>query len=1013
MDDCEKLAAILSTSDEVSDLRAGVAAVLQEARTLSLQKISKSGLGRAIKLLTKHEDGAIAGPAMQVYTLWKERVAESKRQATGPVVAAALPAAALRAPALDDDADASAAAGKDVKDYHAVMRLKPDSAQKPFWVCADSRIILEMHSPVYKEAEALLIAIAEPVSRTRYLQEYQLTDYSLYAGASMGLKTREILSAMERFSKNELPPQVRQKIHDETSRYGKVKLVMRSHQLFIECRNQPEVLSELLRDPELAQLRPRLRLERVQLRVVGRQRKAFSGTVRFLPSEALATFGSYRRLTLRYSSMSALRAVPREVYGREPPAAGAARLELRFRLVLEGEDELKKLHNALVLEAREFDPANPAYNPASESHYLQLAFSCEADRRRFGELVLPDVRSHAPAVAEAEARRSLDGWLDGPLVDAMAGAGMAAGAAAGAHGPGAAGAAEGEAEGEEAVNEEERIRRRAEDAEVDVDAAPTAIEEFEVDPSKVKEVKARCRAMRWPLLEEYDFRNDTANPELPIELKHDDSRIRDYQEQALARVFGNHRARSGIIVLPCGAGKTLVGIVAACTVKRSTLVLSNTSVSCEQWYQQFLMWTNIDRSRIIKFTSGKKEPLHKDACILISTYNMIGYTGPRAAEARALMADVEQREWGLCVLDEVHVAPADTFLTCMTTRTRSRCKLGLTATLVREDGKIDVLNAQIGPKLFEANWLDLQERGYIAKVSCAEVWCSMTPEFYREYLRASQRLQRVLYAMNPDKFRACEFLMNFHEARGDKIIIFSDNVFALREYAKKLKRPRIDGDVNQNERMKWLGQFKTGGSFSTILISKVGDTAIDLPEANVIIQIASHFGARRQEAQRLGRILRPKARTGDAYNAFFYTLVSRDTQEMFYATKRQQFLVDQGYAFKVITELTGMGEADGLSLSTQKEQLDWLGLTLSYKADEFGAAEAREDQEAARSHDMDEGAPAPGASGVKRKPGSMSELSGAGGVRYAEVPVVQAGQSKLLREYSKKQKQASKAKAAS
>jgi DNA excision repair protein ERCC-3 len=330
----------------------------------------------------------------------------------------------------------------------------------------------------------------------------------------------------------------------------------------------------------------------------------------------------------------------------------------------------------------------------------------------------------------------------------------------------------------------------------------------------------------------------------------------------------------------------------------------------------------------------------------------------------------------------------------MTTRTRSRCKLGLTATLVREDGKIDVLNAQIGPKLFEANWLDLQERGYIATVSCAEVWCEMTPEFFREYLRASAAIQRLLYAMNPNKFRSCEFLMKYHESRGDKVIIFSDNVFALRMYAKKLERPCIDGGVAQNERMRWLQQFKSGGKFSTILISKVGDTSIDLPEANVIIQIASHFGARRQEAQRLGRILRPKARTGDEYNAFFYTLISRDTQEMFYSGKRQQFLVDQGYAFRVITEIDKFGSGDGLSFSTKKEQLDLLGTVLAANEAEVGRADEAEDQEAARSGGG-EGDGIGGGSAVSRKRSSMSEYSGAGSMVYSEV---QPAQQKLLRE---------------
>jgi len=260
--------------------------------------------------------------------------------------------------------------------------------------------------------------------------------------------------------------------------------------------------------------------------------------------------------------------------------------------------------------------------------------------------------------------------------------------------------------------------------------------------------------------------------------------------------------------------------------------------------------------------------------------------------------------------------------------------------------------------------------------------------------------------MNPVKFRSCEYLMRFHEERGDKVIIFSDHVFALREYAKKLQRPHIDGDVGQNERMAVLSQFKSGGKYSTVIISKVGDTSIDLPEANVIIQIASHFGARRQEAQRLGRILRPKARTGDAFNAFFYTLISRDTQEMYYSGKRQQFLVDQGYAFKVIPQLDAVDTADGLSYSTKREQRELLSYILATNETELTRANDREDAEISRSSGVDDGDGSGGA--VSRKRGSMSELSGAGSMVYTEV-----GQpaQKLRNEFHKRQQANAKARA--
>ena len=1017
-----------SSSTPLEDVRLQLTSVQRHSLTLPLQEVKEAGLAKAVKALLQHSDGRVKQVALEVMRTWKERNDASRAPSGSKTVAAAstttttitaataaplaLPGPSLmRLPGVPQQQQQQGFC--DAKDYSSgTLRLKPDHAHKPFWVCPDLRIILESHSPVYKQAEDFLIAIAEPKSRTRYLHEYQLSEYSLYAGASMGETTSSILEAMDRFSKTELPPQVRQTIHEWTSRYGKVKLVMASHQLFVECprtrdsvSETSEVLQELLCDPVLEQFRPLLRLDRFQLRVLGRHKKVFNGSGRFLPSELVASFDHYRRVELKYCHITAIHAIAR-VAGRD--VAGLARYELRFRLSFASDDDLKKLHNTLALESKEFDASNPVYDPLNASHELCFGFASETDRRRFGAAVLPRIREQqkqigtlipAPSVVAV-----LDAWeAEGDAAAAAAGDGAAA--SGGNTGDGNAGDGNGELVAAEGDDENDAVQRRAEgDDDGQGLFTDRSLFSFEVDSSKVMEVKTRCRELRWPLLEEYDFRNDTANPVLPIERKTDD--LRDYQTRALARVFGNHRARSGIIVLPCGSGKTLVGITAACTVKRSTLVLCNSSVSVEQWYQQFMMWAKIDKDRVTRFTADKKEPLHKEACVLISTYNMIGYTGRRSDEARLVMADVSDREWGLVILDEVHVAPADTFLTCMTTRTRSRCKLGLTATLVREDGKIDVLNAQIGPKLYEANWLDLQQRGFIANVSCAEVWCEMAPAFYREYLRAkpatgsTSGLQRLLYAMNPNKFRTCEYLMRFHEARGDKILIFSDSVFALREYARQLKRPWIDGDVKQNERMRVLSQFKSGGAFSTVLISKVGDTSIDLPEANVIIQIASHFGARRQEAQRLGRILRPKARSSaDAFNAFFYTLISRDTHEMFYSGKRQQFLVDQGYAFKVITELTGMDADEGLSYGTTAEQLDLLGHVLTHTEAQINNADENEDAEINRALDRATAEGGGAGSGAQRRTGNMQDLSGGGGALYHEKT---GAQSKLVRDIKRR-----------
>ncbi|KAL1529660.1 hypothetical protein AB1Y20_000601 [Prymnesium parvum] len=693
------------------------------------------------------------------------------------------------------------------------MKLCANHQSRPFWLLPDGRVILDSSSTFYKEACEFLVAISEPVCRTRFLQEYQLTHFSLYAGASMGLKTEEILGQLRKFSKLSVPIEVVTMVEECTARYGKVKLVLQKDRLYVECQD-PEILEQLIRDPVLSS----------------------------------------------------------------------------FRVIRQPEIETDETH-ALAEEA------NADSATAMDENYLEAArLATNEDEEGTGRMI-----------------------------------------------------------------------------------------NFEVDVSKVKEVKERCsRDINWPLLEEYDFRSDTSNAEVPIELK-SDTQIREYQSKALSRMFSNHRARSGIIVLPCGAGKTLVGIVAATTVKRSCLVLCNSSVSVEQWYAQFRMWTSIDEQHITKFTANNKEMPHPDACVLISTYNMISFSGHRSVEAEAIMQDIRGREWGLLLMDEVHVVPAATFLTC-TTRTRSRCKLGLTATLVREDGKIEDLNFLIGPKLYEANWLELQANGYIATVSCAEVWCEMTPEFYREYLKASKAHQRLLYAMNPNKFRSCEYLIRFHEARGDKVIVFSDNVFALKKYAVKMGRPMIFGATSQNERMLWLQEFKAGGRYNTIFISKVGDTSIDIPEANVIIQIASHFGARRQEAQRLGRILRPKANAVEGFNAFFYTLISRDTQEMYYSTKRQQFLVDQGYAFKVITKLADMESSSDLSYSSREEQMELLSQVMSENAADIAAHELAEDD---ATQDLERrsgsGGMTAGKSVASRNKRSMSDLSGGSGLAYNEM----------------------------
>ena len=509
----------------------------------------------------------------------------------------------------------------------------------------------------------------------------------------------------------------------------------------------------------------------------------------------------------------------------------------------------------------------------------------------------------------------------------------------------------------------------------------THIHSVEIPKDGVEPVQKRCLELGYPVLEEYDFHNDQVNANLDIDLK-PNTTIRTYQEKSLSKMFSNGRARSGIIVLPCGAGKTLVGITAACTIRKGIVILCTSSMSVVQWRNEFLKWSNINPNDIAIFTSDHKEKFSRNTGIIVSTYSMVTQTRSRSYDAQKMMDFMQSREWGLMILDEVHVVPASIFRK-VTHSIATHSKLGLTATLLREDDKITDLNFLIGPKLYEANWMELADQGHIAKVQCAEVWCPMTTEFYQEYLRETSRKRALLYIMNPRKFQACQFLIDYHEKRGDKVIVFSDNVFALKAYALKLKKFYIYGGTPQTERLRVLENFQHSELVNTIFLSKIGDTSLDLPEATCLIQISSHYGSRRQEAQRLGRILRAKRRNDEGFNAFFYSLVSKDTQEMYYSSKRQAFLVDQGYAFKVITHLQGIENLPSLAYASPAERRELLQEVMLQNETSADVEKVDDDLFSARSGGT-KGKSSMAKKGARRTAGMLSDLSGGQDMAYIE-----------------------------
>jgi DNA excision repair protein ERCC-3 len=413
----------------------------------------------------------------------------------------------------------------------------------------------------------------------------------------------------------------------------------------------------------------------------------------------------------------------------------------------------------------------------------------------------------------------------------------------------------------------------------------------------------------------YDFKSDASVKRVEMNPRSKAS-LRPYQEECLSKIFGNGRARSGIIVLPCGAGKTLVGVSVASLIQRDTLVLCSSSVAVRQWAEQFQMWTTVKKECVIEFTAdiALDEARMHFGVIVITTYSMMrrGITTGKQ-EANVGAQKLVKHNWGLLILDEVHMAASKGTEEVLRHMTKVRCKVGLTATLVREDAKVQLLDILVGPKLYEAKWMALAENGYIARVRCIEILCPMTSEFYRRYLETTDfRAKMRLWTLNPNKYLACLHVLKLHQERQDKVLIFIDDRVTLHSYGDQLVAQgfsvkTMHGGTPEKEKNEMIKCFKCTQGFAVLLLSRVGDVAIDLPEASVLIEVDGHFGSRRQEAQRLGRILRAKTNAEGSFNASFYVLVSKDTGDTYFAPKRQAYLVDQGYAYNSVC-MHGPGE---------------------------------------------------------------------------------------------------------
>ncbi|KAB2337811.1 DNA repair helicase XPB [Actinomadura rudentiformis] len=400
-----------------------------------------------------------------------------------------------------------------------------------------------------------------------------------------------------------------------------------------------------------------------------------------------------------------------------------------------------------------------------------------------------------------------------------------------------------------------------------------------VHPSERGALKQALLKLGWPAEDAAGYVDGEAHP---ISLDEQGWVLRSYQKEASDAFW---HGGSGVVVLPCGAGKTIVGAAAMAQAQATTLILVTNTVSAHQWKQELIKRTSLTEEEIGEYTGTKKEIRP----VTIATYQIMT-TRRKGVYSHLELFDA--RDWGLVVYDEVHLLPAPIFR--MTADLQARRRLGLTATLVREDGREGDVFSLIGPKRYDAPWKDMEAQGWIAPADCVEVRVTLTDSERLAYATAEPEERYRFCATTDTKTKLVQALVDRH--RGEPTLVIGQYIDQLDELGELLDAPVIKGETRVRERERLFDAFRSG-EIDVLVVSKVANFSIDLPEASVAVQVSGAYGSRQEEAQRLGRLLRPKA---SGHGARFYAVVARDTLDQDYAAHRQRFLAEQGYAYRIV-----------------------------------------------------------------------------------------------------------------